>query len=341
MSQHNAQGNPILGLSCTFSVGKQRTSLLDDQPTTSGNCIYFIYEANWSSTAQLHSDPELNSKHHKTQCLPIQLFAFYKGSSSLSDIDLAELPCNWSFDSLLSCDQSLVQNTHAHMHACIQIPCRKFKCSRDQHIPELVFYPFLFQLFWMCALWEIFFNYNYRLHWPLPHSGPEICDAQLMSSYWMLHFFPLHLVSFILQKPNPFPRAILFISSWAAKWALQVITSRSNSLYSHQRVCSHTRGEELWKLEGSNLSFHVSVSSNRCLEHVFKVYHGGKYCDHWQIFSKSNFPSITEPTLQRTGIISVTSCDKSTYLPFLTHAEFITLCIRSLTGAKILLIHYY
>lgn len=143
--------------------------------------------------------------------------------------------------------------------------------KRPAHSRITVFCPFLFQLLCMCALWERFFYYNYRLHWPLSHLGPEICDAQLMSSYWMLHFFPLHLVAFILQKPNPFPRAILFISSWATKRVLQVITRRSDSLYRHQWIYSHTRGKELGKLEGSNLNFHVSVSSNRCLEHVFKV----------------------------------------------------------------------
>ena len=192
MPQHNAQGNLCVGLSCTLSVGKQRTNPLDHQPMTSWNCIYFICEANWSSTAQLLSDSGLNSEHHTTRCLSVQLFACYKDSSSLLNIDLAELPCNWNFDSLLSCDQSLVQNTHARIHAHIQILCCKLKCSRSQQIPELQFSMLFYFSCPGCMLYgKDFFDHNYRLQWPLPHSGPEICDAQLMSTYWMLHFFLL------------------------------------------------------------------------------------------------------------------------------------------------------
>lgn len=189
MPQHHAQGNLSVGLSCTFSVGKQRTHLLDHQPMTSWNCIYFIYEANWSSTAQLHSDSGLNSEHHTMQCLSVQLFACYKDLSSLLNIDLAELPCNWNFNWLLPCDQSLVQNTHAHVHASIQILCCKFKCSRNQQIPEIQFSILPYFICPGCMPYgKDVFDYSYRLHWPLPHSGPEICDALLMSSYWMLHF---------------------------------------------------------------------------------------------------------------------------------------------------------
>lgn len=53
-------------------------------------------------------------------------------------------------------------------------------------------------------------------------------------------------------------------------------------------------------LEGSNLDFHVLVTSNRCLEHIFKACHIGKYCDPCQIISKCNLPGIMEPTLRRT-----------------------------------------
>lgn len=192
MPQHNAQGNLCVGLPCSFSVGKQRTNFLDYQWMTSWNCIYFLYEANWSSTAQLHSDSRLNSEHHTTRCLSVQPFACYKDSSSLLNIDLAELPCNWNFDSLLSCDQSLVQNTHAHMHAHIQILCCRLKCLRNQQIPELQYSILSYFSCSGCLPYgKDFFNYSCRLRWSLPHSGPEIRNSQLMSSYWMLHFFLL------------------------------------------------------------------------------------------------------------------------------------------------------
>ena len=106
---------------------------------TDWNRIYVIHEANSSSIAQLRSDSGLNPEHHMTQYLLVQLFTCYKDWSSLLNIDLTEPPCNWNFDSLLPCDQSLVQNTHADMHAHIQVLCCKIKCSRNQQIPELQF----------------------------------------------------------------------------------------------------------------------------------------------------------------------------------------------------------
>lgn len=76
--------------------------------------------------------------------------------------------------------------THAYMHTDTVLQTQVLKKPANSRIT--VFCPFLFQLSWVYALWQRFFDYN-RLHWPLPHSGPEICEAQLMSSYWILDFF--------------------------------------------------------------------------------------------------------------------------------------------------------
>lgn len=87
-------------------------------------------------------------------------------------------------------------------------------------------------------------------------------------------------------------------------------------LLGHQWTCSHIERARAGEAGRKQLDFYVPVPISRCLEHLFKACHIGKYYDQWQIFSKSNFPSITELNLQRTRTTSVTSCDKSTYLQF-------------------------
>lgn len=210
--------------------------------------------------------------------------------------------------------------THACTYTDTVLQTQVFAKPANSRI--IIFYPVLFQLFWVPALWQRFFWLQLQITvvlaslraWNMRFS----VDEQLLN----VTFFPPHLVALILHKPNPLPRTILFISSWANKWVLQVITRRCESLYSHQWICSRVwEGEDMRKLEGSNMDFHVSVPGNWCLGHVLKAHHTGKYCDQWQIFSKSNLPSVTEPTLQRTRNTSVTSCDKSTYLQFPPHTQ--------------------
>lgn len=126
-------------LSYTFSVVlKQRTNFLDHQQMASGNCIYFVCKANWSFTAQLHSDSVLNSKHNTnmmsfspTVCL-LQRFKFiFEYRSGWNPIQL-----EFQFTALL---WPVSGTKHRSAYACMQILCCILQHSRNQQNPELRF----------------------------------------------------------------------------------------------------------------------------------------------------------------------------------------------------------
>lgn len=268
------------------------------------------------STAQLHSDSGLNSEHHTTGCPSAQLVACYKDSSSLLNIDLNSHAIRISIHCSLVTSLWYKAHMHTHMHA-YRYCAANSSVQETSKLQNHSFLSFLISaVLGVCLMAKIFFWLQLQITLALALLGAWTMQCSVDEQLLNVTFFPPHLVALILHRPNPLPRAILFISSWANKWALQIITRRCKSFYSHQWICSHIERARAGEAGRKQLDFHMPVPISRCLEHVFRACHIGKYYDQRQIFSKSNFPSITELNLQRTRTTSVTLCAKSTYLQF-------------------------